>query len=278
VMRALEGTAVRAPQPLWIEETGDVLGRPFFVMARTPGDVYEWALPAALQDRVVHLSEQVMDQIADVHTVDLAATGLTSSDPREHVARELDRWQGEVERVRRGPLPALERLIAELRAQQPEPTQVVTLVHGDAKPGNFAFVDGAVSAVYDWELADVGDPLTDLGWAEIAWSITPAFAGLPPGHFDELLGRWERRTGIAVHDRAWYRAFGAYKMAAIQLVGSMLVDAGHSDDWRYVEMGTGVKIVTRMGLASLGITEKIDSGPVLPREERVAELRPVERT
>jgi len=35
------------------------------------------------------------------------------------------------------------------------------LVHGDTKPGNFAFVDGEVSAVSTEEMATVGDPLAD---------------------------------------------------------------------------------------------------------------------
>ena len=60
------------------------------------------------------------------------------------------------------------------------------------------------------------------------------------------------------------------------LIGSMLVDAGHSDDYRFV-MGMGVRMITRMGLASLGVIEEIDSGPVLLGEERIAALKPIER-
>jgi aminoglycoside phosphotransferase (APT) family kinase protein len=42
-------------------------------------------------------------------------------------------------------------------------------VHGDAKPGNFAFTDGTVRAVFDWEMTTVGEPLTDIGWLEFLW-------------------------------------------------------------------------------------------------------------
>ena len=52
-------------------------------------------------------------------------------------------------RVQRGPLPALERLLEELCRQRPAPSAHQTLVHGDPKPGNFAFVGSAVSAVFD---------------------------------------------------------------------------------------------------------------------------------
>src|SRR6476659_7578946 len=36
ILRALESTPVSAPRALWLEDTGDVLGRPFFVMERVP--------------------------------------------------------------------------------------------------------------------------------------------------------------------------------------------------------------------------------------------------
>jgi aminoglycoside phosphotransferase (APT) family kinase protein len=47
------------------------------------------------------------------------------------------------------------------------PCPQVTLVHGDAKPGNFAFIGGDVSSVFDWEMTTVGDHLTDIGWLEM---------------------------------------------------------------------------------------------------------------
>ena len=70
-------------------------------------------------------------------------------------------------------------------------------MHGDTKPGNFAFVDGEVSAVFDWEMATVGDPLADIGWAEVNWRF-PGFVTAADGapSADELVGRWEALTGI----------------------------------------------------------------------------------
>src|SRR5687767_810899 len=106
-------------------------------MQRLPGTAYERDLPADISGdpgRVRRMVEALIDQIAEMHTVDLAATGLDQlEDGHDHLTRELDRWEGEVRRVRRGPVPALERLIAELRASQPAQTPTITLVHGDCK-------------------------------------------------------------------------------------------------------------------------------------------------
>jgi aminoglycoside phosphotransferase (APT) family kinase protein len=277
ILRALEPTAVRAPRALWIEETGDVLGRPFYVMERLAGEVYEREIPLHLKDlpeQIARMSRHAFDQIIAIHQVDLTATGLDSlGDGHDYLGHELDHWAEQMHRWQRGTLPALERLLSALRVSQPEPSPTVTLVHGDAKPGNFAFVDDDVSAVFDWEMAAVGDPLADLGWAEITWRITTFFADLPGSHFDDLLVRYERITGTAIHDRQWYCALAAFKMAVILLIGGMLFDQGFSDDLRYADMAMGVPWITNLGLASLGIDEPLDSGPVTAREERVALVR-----
>jgi aminoglycoside phosphotransferase (APT) family kinase protein len=277
ILRALEGTAVKAPRALWLEPSGDVLGRPFFVMERLAGEVYERGVPAELDAdpaRVRRMSASLVEQIATIHRVDLAASGLEAlGDGRDYLDRELTRWSGEMRRVARGPLPALERLLAALREHQPAPCPTVTLVHGDAKPGNFAFVGAEVNAVFDWEMADVGDPLADVGWAEITWR-TPSITSRPSSlTADEFVARWEALTGIRARHREWYRAFQTYKMAVIMLVGGMLFDAGHSDDLRLAEMASVVPLVTELALRELGVTERLEPGPVRARAERVAEVR-----
>jgi aminoglycoside phosphotransferase (APT) family kinase protein len=277
ILRALEGTAVRVPRALWLEDSGEVLGRPFLVMERVRGEVYERQVPedlAASPERIRRMSESMVEQIAAIHLVDLRATGLDAlGDGRNYVDRQLAHWAGEMHRVQRGPLPALERLLAALRERRPEPCPRITLVHGDPKPGNFAFVGDEVSGVFDWELASIGDPLADIGWAEVTW-MTPTFTSRPGAlTVDQLVARYEQLTGIAVRHREWYRAFQAFKMAVIMLVGTMLFDAGSSDDLRLAEMGKAVAPVTRLALHQLGIAEELESGPVTARKERVREVR-----
>ena len=50
ILRALEDTAVRVPRALWFEDSGEVLGQPFFVMQRAVGDVYEMEAPAGVDE------------------------------------------------------------------------------------------------------------------------------------------------------------------------------------------------------------------------------------
>jgi aminoglycoside phosphotransferase (APT) family kinase protein len=275
ILRALRDSAVRVPGVLWLEETGDVLGRPFFVMERAAGDVYEMQPPADVTDpTVVRMCESLVEQLAAIHSVDLGQTGLDAlDDGSDHLDRELAHWAAEMNRVKRDSLPALERLHRALRESKPEPCPAVTLVHGDAKPGNFAFIGGEVSAVFDWEMTTVGDPLTDIGWLEMLWMQPVGINSHPAAlSIDALLAHYQAITGICVQNRPWYRALNAYKMAVICLIGAMLIEDGHSDDQKLVLAAYGTAMMTKAGLSELGVDETLEDGPVLPREERIQQV------
>jgi aminoglycoside phosphotransferase (APT) family kinase protein len=274
ILRALEHTAVRVPRALWLEDTGDVLGRPFFVMERVAGDVYEMETPDVADETAVRMCQSLVEQLAAIHSVDLKQTGLDALDHgSDHLERELNHWAGEMNRVKRDSVPALERLLAALRQSKPKPCSRVTLVHGDAKPGNFAFDRGEVSAVFDWEMTTVGDPLTDIGWLELLWmqsvGITSHSAALS---VDALLAHYQAVSGIEVVNRSWYRALNAYKMAVICFIGAMLIDGGHSNDQKLVLAAYGTSMLTKVGLSELGIDEPVDDGPVMPRQERIQQV------
>ncbi len=278
ILQALDATPVRAPRALWLENSGDVVGRPFFVMERVAGDVYEMQAPdgpEATPDRIRRMCLSMAEQLAAIHRVDLEATGLGNiDDGRGHLDRELDRWATEMRRVQRGPLPALERLLAALKETKPVPCSSVTLVHGDAKPGNFAFAGDEVSAVFDWEMTTVGDPLTDIGWMELLWMQPVGITSHPSApSVEEFLAHYESVSGIRTQNRSWYRALNAYKMAVICLIGSMLLDQGHSDDQRFILNAYGIAPLTQLGLAELAIDEKLEDGPVMPSDERIAQVQ-----
>ncbi len=126
VLQALQPTPVRVPRALWLEDSGDVLGRPFFVMERVAGTVYEMEVPDAAPERIARMCVSMVEPLAAVHAVNIEAAGLNSlDDGRHHLDRELSHWAGEMRRVQRGPLPALERLLRAL-------TDLSRKGHGDA--------------------------------------------------------------------------------------------------------------------------------------------------
>lgn len=119
-------------------------------------------------------------------------------------------------------------------------------------------------------MTTIGDPLTDIGWLELLW-MQPVGITSHPGALgvDDLVAHYEAVSGITVANRSWYRAFNAYKMAVICLIGAMLVDSGHSDDKKLVLAAYGTAMLTAIGLTELGIDDKPADGPVMPREDRI---------
>lgn len=275
LLRALEPTPVRSPAVLWYEPTGEVLGREFFVMECAPGTVYERTIPDELTgdpSRVRRMSEALVDELAAIHGVDVGTLGFLG-DGRGFADRELGFWRDEMRRVQRGPLPALERLLERLECERPAESGAVTLVHGDPKPGNFAFVGDELTASFDWELASLGDPMADVAYAQITWLLPNSFTNLPSSlTVDDLVTRYTDRTGNDVHDLEWHRALQGFKLGVILLLGAMLFDAGHTDDARLGLMGYGVSMFTTPALAELGVDDPPDDGAVLPRPERLAAL------
>lgn len=246
VLHALSDDPLPSPPTPWFERDPAVLDRPFYVMARLPGDV---PIPAARADgsppfddaeRAV-LGPAVAEALARLHAIDWRALGLdflgVPQAGRAAAEREVARWD---ERIRRSGLPvhpALAEALVWLR-RNPPATDEVTLVHGDYRLGNFLveYANGAprLSGILDWELVHLGDPLEDVAWcASPLWRAgTPYASGLLEP--DELVARWSRTSGRRSDPERlrFYDVLAIVKMEAIMLTGIEAFRAGRTTDLR----------------------------------------------
>ena len=268
VMRALSGSAVPVPRVLWLEENAQVLGRPFFVMEKLDGLCIEKDVPAeiAAPQHVRRLCERYVDLIAEVHRVDWRARGLGFlGDGAAHLQREIAWWDAEIRRHQQGELPAFDCMLDWLKQHLPPRGGPVTLVHGDAKIGNLFLRGTEVVALFDWEMAAIGDPLTDLGWASLQWNTPSALLSNHPGALtrDELLARYSQVSGNPVHDLPFYEGLAGLKLCAILFVASMLYRTGRSSDPRFLRFGNEVlpKSLTKV-LAIMGIDRPVPAGDI----------------
>ena len=114
-------------------------------------------------------------------------------------------------------------------------------MHGDYRVGNYLLAEGRISAILDWELVHLGDPLEDLGWAYLKMfrSGSERICGLlPEKDFEQI---YTAAAGIAV-DRETVRYFellALYKIAAMNVGAIWLVERGASD-LRLATMGFGL--------------------------------------
>jgi aminoglycoside phosphotransferase (APT) family kinase protein len=235
VLRALEGSAVPVPRALWLEPTGAILERPFYLMEFLDGEVpLPWgdAVPAA---RRLPMHEQFADVLAAVHGVDWERLGLAALGvprPRDDAAGyHLDRWQAVLERVALRPYPLLEEVIAWLRAERPHTARLV-LNHGDYRMGNFIWRDGSIRALIDWELTCIGDPLADVAFSRLPLAGWCSIAG-------DMAARYSARSGIPIDESRmdYYVTFELLKATIIGLTGLRAFAEGRTCDLRLLQVG-----------------------------------------
>ena len=190
------------------------------------------------------MCESLAEQIAAIHA-SISRTGLRAPTGGDRLDRELGRWAREMDRVKRGPLPALERLLHALQDSKPQSCPTVTLVHGDAKPEQFRLLRRRgqrrvrLGDDHRRRSADRG-----IGWLELLWMQPVGITSHPAAlSIDSLLAHYESASGIRLQNRSWYRALNAYKMAVICLIGAMLVDGGRGDDQKLVLAACGASLL-----------------------------------
>jgi aminoglycoside phosphotransferase (APT) family kinase protein len=231
IISALGPTPVPVPEALLLCEDPDVLGAPFYLMARVPGVVLRSRRQTdPLGDEARHkVAFAMMDTLADLHRVDPAEIGLGDfGRPEGFLERQVRRWSKQLAQSTSRDLPDAAVLRDRLAAGIPA-SATTAIVHGDYRLDNL-IVDPAtmrVAAVLDWEMATLGDPLTDLGLLLAYWTVLDrlktganpiadglgADAGFPSG--DALLERYARSSAADLGDLHWYVAMACYKLAVI---------------------------------------------------------------
>jgi len=264
LLTAVQDADVRTPRVLATCDDEAVIGAPFYVMERVEGDVMTADVPAALAGETRRIGRELVDALVEIHAVDWRACGLEGyGKPTGYLDRQLRRFGGLWEHNRTRELPVLERVTAWLAEHKPESGEA-TIVHGDYRLGNTMFAPGAPArlvAIFDWELATIGDPLADLGYLAATWSQADdpedALRGLSaatrrPGFptRDELVARYEERSGRSMSDVRWYMTLALWK-SAVFLEGSYKRRlAGTTEDAFFDRLEAGVPSIAERAWAT----------------------------
>ncbi len=234
VYRALAGSSLPVPTAHFMELDGKWLDRPFFIMDMVagkpahpyvPGDPYE-----GHGDKVARQFWHHLGTLAALDHRELGLQSLRGGEAAGHFwASELDYWQARLDENELVAEPVVRGALRHLRKGPPPEPAKPALVHGDYRAGNFLFTpeDGRISAILDWEMCHIGDPLEDVAWAiDPMWPMT---RHLP---LEEGLAIWSAASGMAVDAPAldWWRLFTAIKASVLWLTAARSFAEGRSKD------------------------------------------------
>ena len=233
VYQALTGQNIPIPGVHFLELEPQWLDRPFFIMDLCPGKPGN---PFSVDDPYEGHGEAIAREfwsiLGRLAAIDHRAIGLESL--RNGTATslfwslELDRWEAILSEQEAVIEPSIRGAMRWLRRNPPPEPAKPAIVHGDYRSGNFLFTpDGKISAILDWEMCHIGDPMEDIVWAiDPFWPIT---RHLP---LEEGLTCWEAASGIVL-DRSsldWWRLFAAVKASVIWNTAEASFISGQTSD------------------------------------------------
>jgi aminoglycoside phosphotransferase (APT) family kinase protein len=227
LLSALHPLDFPVPRPLALCTDPDVIGSIFYVMEMALGRPYaNGALPEFDPATRRDMYEQLVDTLADLHNIDPDAAGLSDyGKAGNYFERQVMRWTRQYRDSETDYIPAMERLIAFLPETIPGQSRV-SIVHGDYRIDNVVFDgDGTLTAVLDWELSTLGDPLADFSYLAMQWMM-PADGSAGLGGLDlealgiptleEVVQRYSERSGVPVKAKLdWYFAYNLFRLAGI---------------------------------------------------------------
>lgn len=251
-----------APRPLLFCDDEVVIGSEFYLMERRRGLVVRNRLsPLQLPRRAAGLAERFetdggyqvevcrafVANLSELHSLDPASNGLSGLGKSDgYNRRQVEGWTKRYFEAKTHDWPQIEDAIEWLNADTPAEFGTA-IIHNDYKFDN-VMLDPSdltqVTAVLDWEMVTIGDPLMDLGTTLGYWISPEAGDELMSMPFNpralmeaisrqQLAEMYAEASGRELPELLFYYVFGTFKIAVIaQQIYARFV-RGHTKDPRF---------------------------------------------
>jgi len=273
ILTALQPVYQYSPQPLLYAEESDVMPAPFYVMERLKGIILRKELPDGLnlsKDQAKQLSENLVDVLCRLHSVDYDAIGLANfGKPEGYVERQVRGWSKRYIAAKTEDAPDCEKIMQWLHDNMPSDTDRPMIIHNDYKFDNVVLNPEnplEITGVLDWEMATLGNPLMDLGNSLAYWinrDDPPPMQLMRqmPTNIDGMLTRDEQinlyaqKMNIKIDNFDFYYCFGLFRLAVIAQQIYYRYIHGQTKDQRFRLLISGVKLLE---MTASGVIEKSD--------------------
>jgi len=240
IMAALHEAGLPTPAIVKMSSDPVIDGRPFILMERASGVRIE---KVAIEQKPRDIAAGAVGVLKRLQAIPLERTGIGDEDPVP-LQVEMMRWGALMQRapeeltMRAGELGGL------LAGQVPVEGRP-TIVHGDYHYGNLLFDGTRPTAVLDWEIAELGQPLLDLGALCVVAGRHPGdWPVIPQREMFELYGADES-------EMRWYIAMTLYKYASIFGYNLMLHRKGRRPDPMYEGLTDTIVAMIETGIGLL---------------------------
>lgn len=245
----------QAPQAYHFSDDESIIGSPFVVMERKRGEVVRRELIDCFkpfENAEERLVTAMIKAQAELHQVDFGKADLSKlGRPEGFLERQLQGWTKRWELSKEEGKHDMDDALVLLSKSIPVP-QATSIIHNDIKLDNCQFQaddPDKVTAIFDWDMATLGDPLVDLG-STLSYWYEPSFekydmpvtlAKTFPGK-KFLIEKYAEFTGFSMERMDWYEAFAYCKAGVITAQLYQRFVNGKSTDPRMEKFGSMSKI------------------------------------
>jgi aminoglycoside phosphotransferase (APT) family kinase protein len=269
ILSRLHDAYPKAPKPLLFCEDESIIGAPFYMMERVKGMILRNRPPKHLEltpERMKTLSEAAIDNLVDLHAVDIEQTGLIDiGKPEGYVERQITGWSERYQKAKTDEFPAMDTVLQWLPRHMPATSPAPTLIHNDYKYDNIVLAPddiAQVTAVLDWEMATVGDPWMDVGTTLGYWiteedpdelRMLPFGLTHLPGNLtrSEFVSRYAEKSGRDPQDIVFYYVYGTFKIAVIAQQIYFRYAKGFTKDPRFANFILAVNVLAQAGARAI---------------------------
>ena len=274
VQSALPTAFLKVPKMLAMCKDETILGSQFYLMQKVAGIILNYT--EASQRNISALDYNTiahswLDTLVELHAVPYKEIGLSDlGKPEGYVQRQVMNWGKQYVKAKTDEYPEAEFVMQWMEENQPK-TYEHCLIHNDYKYDNIVFKDDSwqeVTAVLDWEMATLGDPLMDLGTSLGYWTIASDHdfvkQGIPsPTIFEgnpkrsEIANSYAEKSGRSLDHLVFYYVFGLFKIAVIAQQIYYRYQQGWTTDPRFAHLNKAAELCCKLAFKAIK-TKKID--------------------
>jgi aminoglycoside phosphotransferase (APT) family kinase protein len=274
VQSAVQKEFSKVPKMFAYTDDAAVLGSEFYIMEKVEGIILNFK-EAKKRDIPANdyktIANAWLDTFTELHQLDYDTIGLTNlGKPDGYVERQVTNWGKQYLKAATKDVPSAEKVMQWMQENQPKNYQHC-LIHNDYKYDNVVFKDNSwkeITAVLDWEMATLGDPLMDLGTSLGYWTLASDHdfvkQGIPsPTIFEgnpmrsEIVASYAKKSGRDIHNMVFYYAFGLFKIAVIAQQIYYRYSKGLTSDPRFANLDKAAELCCNLALKSIK-TNSID--------------------